>query len=122
MYKNFDQIFSTYQCGFRQGYNTHQCLLVMVEKWKDTLDRSGLGGLLLTDLSKTFGCIKHDLLIAKLTTYGFDSHSLNFVFSYFNKRKQKTKIHNSYSPYAHITCGVPQRSILDPLLFPITRM
>ena len=94
----------------------------MVEKWKETLDKGGLGGLLLTDLSKTFGCIKHDLLIAKLTTYGFDSHSLNFVFSYFNKRQQKTKIHNSYSPNAYIACGVPQRSILDPLLFTITRM
>ena len=68
MYENFDQIFSKHQCSFPQGYNTQQCLLVMVEKWKETLDKGVLGGLLLTDLSKTFGCIKHDLLIAKLTT------------------------------------------------------
>ena len=114
MYKYFDQILSQYQCRFRQGYNTQHCLLGMVEKWKEVL-----GGALLTDLSKAFECIKHDLLIAKLAAYGFDSHSLNFVFSYLNERKQRTKRHNSYSPYAHIACGVPQESILCPLLFNI---
>ena len=99
MYKYFDQILSKYQCGFR--------LLVIVEKWKEVLDKEGLGGALLKDLSKAFDCIKNDLLIVKLAAYGFDSDSLSFVFSYRNERKQRTKIHNSYSPYAHIACGVP---------------
>ena len=91
----------------------------MVEKWKEVLEKGGLGGALLTDLSKTFDCIKHDLLIAKLTAYRFDSHSLSFVFRYLNERKQRTKIHNSYSPYAHIACRVLQGSILGPLRFNI---
>ena len=82
---------------------------MMVEKWKEaSLDKSGLGGALLMDISKACGCIKHDLLIATLAAYGFDSHSLSFLFSYFNERKQRTKIHNSYSLYAHIECGVLQ--------------
>ena len=63
---------------------------MMVEKWKEALDKSGLGGSLLTDLSKAFDCIKHDLFIAKLAGYGFDSHPLSFVFSYLNERKQRT--------------------------------
>ena len=86
---------------------------MMVEKWKEALDKGGLGGALLTDLSKAFDCIKHDLLIAKLVVCGFDSHSLSFVFSYLNGRKQRTKIHNSYSPYANIAFGVPQGSIFS---------
>ena len=71
MYKYFDQILSKYQCGFR--------LLVIVEKWKEVLDKEGLGGALLKDLSKAFDCIKNDLLIVKLAAYGFDSDSLSFV-------------------------------------------
>ena len=87
---------------------------MIVEKWKEALDKDNLGGALLADLSNAFDCIKHDLLIAKLVAYGFYSHSLSFVFSYLSERKQRTKIHNSYSPYAHIACGVPQGSILGP--------
>ena len=74
MYKYFYQILSKYQCGFRQDYNTQHCLLMMVEKWKEALDKGSLGGALLTHLSKAFNCIKHYLLITKLVAYGFDSH------------------------------------------------
>ena len=81
MSKYFDQSFPKYQCGFRQGYNTQNCLLVIAEKWEEVLNNGRLGGVLLTDLSSTFDSIKHDLLIAKITTaYGFDSHSLCFYF------------------------------------------
>ena len=80
----------------------------MTEEWKEALDKGGLDGALLTDLSKALHCFKHDLQIAKLATYEFCSHSLSFVFSYLKARKQRTKIHNSYSLYADIACGVLQ--------------
>ena len=53
-----------------------------LEKWKETLDKTALGGALLTDLSKAFDCIENDLLIARLAAYGYNSHSLSFAFSY----------------------------------------
>ena len=74
---------------------------------------------LLTDLSKAFDCINHELLIAKLEAYGFDNDSLGYIYSYLTHRKQRTKVNNSFSLFSNINCGVPQGSILGPLLFNI---
>ena len=60
MYKYFDKTLSKYQCGFRQGYNIQHCLLLMVEKQKEALDKGSSGDALLTDISKAFYCIKYD--------------------------------------------------------------
>ena len=63
----------------------------MVEKWKKCLDNGGAAGALLTDLSKAFDCLPHDLLIAKLHAYGFDRSSFNLMNSYLSNRKQRVK-------------------------------
>ena len=78
---------------------------------------SGVGGTLLTDLPKVFDCLRYDLLIARLPAYGFDQPSLCFIFSYFSDRTQRTKVNNAYNSYTGIKYGVPQGSILGPLLF-----
>ena len=54
------------QFGFRKGYSTQYCLLVMLEKWKNAVDKGKCFGALLTDFSKAFDCLSHELLIAKL--------------------------------------------------------
>ena len=66
-----------------------------------------------------FWCIfiVHDLLLAKLSTYGFDYSSLKLINSFLRGRKFRMKISSSYSPYLDLLVGVPQRSILGPLLF-----
>ena len=73
--------------------------------------------MLLTDLSKAFDCLEHDLLITKLGAYGFDQPSLCFIFSYLPGRAQWTKVNNPYSSYTDIKYGVLQVSILGRLFF-----
>ena len=97
IYPYFQTIFSKFQCGFRKGFNTQHCLLAMVEKWRKTLDGGGETGAVLTDLSKAFDCIDHNLLIAKLNAYGFEKQSINFIYSYLTKPKQRTKIDSAVS-------------------------
>ena len=116
MYPYLNQIFSKYQCGFRKGYNAQHCLMAMIEKWRKFIDIGGHADALLTDLSKAFDCIDHELLIVKLHAYGFDNDALKFIYSYLKGRKQRTKINSSCSSFAEILFGIPQGSILGPLL------
>ena len=108
-----------WQCGFCKGFSTQHCFLVMTEKWRKCLDKKGISRAILTDLPKTFDCILHDLLIAKLAAYGFDYQSLRILESFLSNRQQRTKINNAFSRYSEIIYGVPQASILGPLLFNI---
>ena len=92
LYEYFDNILFPSQCGFRKGYSAQHYLLVMVEKFKEAIDRGNVFGALLTDLSKAFDCINHPLLIAKLYNYGVLTLSNNMIFSYLNNRSHQIKI------------------------------
>ena len=105
--------------GFRKNFNTQYCLTFMLEKWKNTLDKGKDVGAVVMDLSKAFDTINHDLLIAKLEAYGFSTNALLFMPSYLKNRSQRVSINSSFSTWEKIIAGVPQGSILRPLLFNI---
>ena len=110
-------ILSKYQCSFRQGFSTEHCLLVIIEKLRKIRYEKEVFAAVLTDLSKAFHYISRQLLIAKLSAYGFDMKSIAFISGYLKSRKQKTKIGSTFSEYLNILFGVLQGSIFGPLLF-----
>ena len=112
-------ILSPFLCGFRKGYNAQHALLRLKNKLNICLDKKEKIGLFMMDLSKAFDCIPHELMIAKLHAYKFDKNCLKLIYSYLKGRKQRVKINSEFSTWKEILNGVPQGSVLGPLLFNI---
>ena len=75
---------SDQQCGFWKGYSTQHCLLNLLEKWKNSVDKGKSFGALFTDLSKAFDCLNHELLTAKRNAYGFTLPALRLIHDYLS--------------------------------------
>ena len=85
--------------GIRKGFSIQNCLFVMIEKWKKSVDQKRIFGVLLTDFSKAFNCIPEQLLITKVSPHIFDFEALEFIYSNINSRKQRVRINKSFNEW-----------------------
>ena len=105
--------------AYIKSYSSNNVLIRLIENWKQSLDNQKFVGAVLMGLSKAFDCIPHDLLIAKMHAYGFSIDSFKIFFSCLKGRKQNVKINNTYSVFQVLLSGVPQGSVLGPILLNI---
>ena len=107
------------QFGFRKKYSTNHALLSIVEKIRHNLDKGNFACGVFVDLEKAFDTVNHNILLSKLEHCGIRGRENQWVKSFLTNRDQFVNLNNCTSSNKTITCGVPQGSILGPLLFTI---
>ena len=114
---NTSEIIYKFQFGFRKNYSTNHALLSIVEQIRASLDKKMFACGIFIDLEKAFDTVNHHILLSKLYHYGVRGVANKWFHSYLSDRQQKVTINGESPPSLPITCGVPQGSILGPLLF-----
>ncbi len=111
-------LLSKYQAGFRPKDSTLTALIQMCDEWFENMDRGELNGVVFLDIRKAFDSINHKILLNKLETqFGIFNNELNWFKSFITNREQVCIINGYTSSPPKIVCGIPQGSILGPLLF-----
>ena len=103
--------------AYRKNYNTQHILLRILEEWREHLDNNKTVGGILMDLLKAFYCVPHDFLHAKLAAEVIDDNLILYIHSYLLNPKQCVCINNILSKFNKVVSGVPQGSIVGPILF-----
>jgi retron-type reverse transcriptase len=111
------QIINHHQYGFRKNHSTFMVIFELVNGIYHGFENNMLTDGVFLDLKKAFDTVNHDILIDKMSFYGFRGNDLSWIKSYFSERSQYVEINNVQSSPTTIKCGVPQGSVLGPLLF-----
>ena len=114
---NNNSLLTSCQSGFRSLHSTLTALLEATDNWSVNIDNGFLNGVIFIDLKKAFDTIDHDIVLRKLRCYGADETALKWFNSYLSNRYQRCQVNGELSGISPINCGVPQGSIIGPLLF-----
>ena len=105
------------QSGFRRHHSCQTSLTKMIDNWFTAMNSNEIVGTVLLDLSKAFDLVNHQILKQKLAAYKFSQSSQNWFNSYLSNRSQQVQVSGKLSKNKEIKAGVPQGSVLGPLLF-----
>ena len=114
--ENMNNLFPHFISTYRESHNTQHVLIRLTEEWRKNLGNNYFIGAVLINLSKAFDCISHDLVTAKLAAYRFAENMICYIYSYLKIRKQRVNVNNIKSTFEEIISGVPQSSIIGPIL------
>ena len=112
-------LLTPWQSGFRAGHSTTTALLQVTNDWYSALDQGLVVGVIFLDISKAFDTVNHHLLLSRLREFGLDPATCGWFTSYLADRRQSTSINAAQSEEVAVDTGVPQGSVLGPLLFSI---
>ena len=118
-YMDVNNFYNPSHHAYRSFHSTTTAMIEMYTTWLEAVDKGEMAGVCMIDMSAAFDVVDTQLLLQKLKLYGFDRKSIQWVWSYLAFRSQRAYIEGSLSKHLSLEAGVPQGSILGPILYTI---